>query len=290
VLCGWQGVEGLSGKAVFPLGHDDVVPGGCVKMNGVKFFGKRQPDEIVAYATALVVADDGCLAPVFGQLLESRNGRHYTAEEFRHYSEGGIGAQVNGEPVLAGSISFLQSMGVETPEGIRVDRAVCVAVDGEFCGIFAIAYEKDRDRAAGLGTLSSYRGLKTLVSTGDFVITEEFVRKHFDITTKRMLFPEFEQRSELREKKPEPESQAHALVTTDGLAPFAYAVTGARALKRASVAGIVVHLIGGIAGILAMLVLAYLGATELLTPANMFLYELIWLIPALIITEWTRSI
>lgn len=290
VLCGWQGVQALTGKAVFPLSHEDMIPGDCVKMNGVKFFGKRQPDEIVAYASALVLADGGCLAPIFSQLLESRNGRHYTAEEFTSYGEGGIGARVNGEAVLAGSLSFLRSMEVETPEGIRVDQAVCVAVEGEFCGIFAIAYEKDTDRAAGLGTLSSYHGLKTLVATGDFVITEEFVRKHFDIKTKRMLFPDYSQRSELREKKPEPETQAHALVTTNGLAPFAYAVTGARALKKASIAGIVVHMIGGIAGILAMLVLAYLGATELLTPANLFLYELVWLIPGLIVTEWTRSI
>ena len=54
--------------------------------------------------------------------------------------------------------------------------------------------------------------------------------------------------------------------------------------------GIVIHLIGGILGMLMMLVLAFLGRTELLTPANLFLYELVWLVPGLLITEWTRSI
>jgi len=39
-----------------------------------------------------------------------------------------------------------------------------------------------------------------------------------------------------------------------------------------------------------MLVLAILGARELLTPANMFLYQLVWMIPGLLITQWTRSI
>jgi len=29
---------------------------------------------------------------------------------------------------------------------------------------------------------------------------------------------------------------------------------------------------------------------ELLTPTNMFLYQLVWMIPAFLITEWTRSI
>ena len=83
---------------------------------------------------------------------------------------------------------------------------------------------------------------------------------------------------------------AAALITTDGLAPFAFAVTGAKSLRTASVLGTVIHMLGGIVGLLMMLALAILGAAELLTPANMFLYELVWLIPGLLITEWTRSI
>jgi len=39
-----------------------------------------------------------------------------------------------------------------------------------------------------------------------------------------------------------------------------------------------------------MLVLVLLGALHLLTPANMFLYQLIWMIPALLITEWARAV
>ena len=37
-------------------------------------------------------------------------------------------------------------------------------------------------------------------------------------------------------------------------------------------------------------ILDRIGAEQLLTPANMFLYQLIWMIPGLLITEWTRSI
>jgi hypothetical protein len=39
-----------------------------------------------------------------------------------------------------------------------------------------------------------------------------------------------------------------------------------------------------------MALLAYLGTEDLLTPSNMLLYELVWMIPGLLITEWTRSI
>jgi len=67
-------------------------------------------------------------------------------------------------------------------------------------------------------------------------------------------------------------------------------VTGARALRLASITGVAVHMIGGILGLLMILALTIVGADYLLTPVNLMLYELIWLIPGLLITEWTRSV
>ena len=72
--------------------------------------------------------------------------------------------------------------------------------------------------------------------------------------------------------------------------PFAYAVAGARAVRTASIIGVVMHLLGGILGLAIMLTLAILGEGDLLTPSNLFLYELVWIIPGLLVTEWTRSI
>lgn len=290
VLCGWQGIQALSAKACFPLGYSDLFPAGSVKMNGVKFYGSRQPDEIVAYCTALIEADGSGLAPLFTQLLASRNGMHYDVQQLNTYENGGIGGVVEDEAVLVGSMSFLKDMGVEIPEGIRVSQAVCVAVDGELCGLFAISYEKDRAAAAGLTTLCSYRGLTPVVTSGDFVLTEGLLRNKFGINPRRVQIPQRQVQDELAQKKQAEESSAAALVTADGLAPAAFGVTGARALRSASNTGVLIHIIGGAIGLAIMLTLTILGAMELLTPANMFLYHLVWMIPGLLITEWTRSV
>ena len=290
VLCGWQGVEGLSKKAVFPLDHEDLCPVGTVKLNGVKFYGDRESDEIIAYCAALCNADGGALAAVFNHLLESRNGIAYEVADFRDYGNGGIGGEVNAEPVLVGTLPFLRSMGVEVADSLKVKHAVGISVDGELCGLFAIAYEKVRSIHAGIATLTGYRKLQTVLTSNDFMITDEFIKNQFGVNTKRILFPTWEDRAALRAKKLEEDAPAMAMSTNGTLASFAYCVTGAKALKSAAKLGTIVHMIGGILGMAMMLTLAVLGALHLLTPANMFLYELVWLVPGLLITEWTRSI
>ena len=289
VLCGWKSVSGLRGKLVFPLTHTDLFPVGSTKMNGVKFFGGREPDEIVAYCTALVEADGGSLSPLFRQVLESRNGRHYDVQNFRAYP-GGIGGEVCGEPVLVGMLPFLRDMGVEIPEGIRVNQAVCVSIDGELCGLFAVTYEKNKNAALGLGALCSSRKLKAVLTNNDFMLTESFLRAKFGINPKRLTIPNHEECRQLREKQPSEDAQALVLSTRSGVAPFAVGVLGAKALRTASILGLIIHMLGGILGLGAMAVLTVMGRTDLLTPMNMFLYQLVWLVPGLLVTHWTKII
>ncbi len=288
VICGWKGVMGLCGKAVFPVGYEDLFPVGTARMNGVKFFGARPTDQVVAYATALVVENGSGLAPVFTQVLDSRNGRHYDVEEFRLYDNGGMGGLVCGEPVLVGSMSFMKEMGVDVPEGLKVHQAICVAVDGELCGLFALSYENARVSAEGMAALCSNGGLNPLVTSEDFLLTESFIRSRFGVKPRKVLFPQVSQRCQLREKVGG-DGPVLALSTREGLSSFACSVSGARVLRTASRMGVAVHILGGLVGLAIMAVLTVLGALELLTPANVFAYQLVWMIPGLLLTEWTRT-
>ena len=289
VLCGWQGVVGLSRAGYFPLSDQDLFPGGSVKLNGVKFYGSRTPDQVVAYATAVINACGGTMAPLFTQLLESRSGYHYDALGLKYY-DGGVGAEVDGEAVLAGSLSLMEDLGVELPKGTQVSNAIYVAIDGQLSGVFAVAYQKSRATAHGLGTLCAYRRLSPVLIAADFMISENALRKRFGCNTRRMAFPKSDVRQELAQVQIPEGTPALALTTRDGLAASAYAVTGARALRSASIAGVTVHLMGGILGLAMLVLLAVLDAGFLLTPMNVLMYQLLWMIPGLLITEWTRSV
>lgn len=290
VLCGWEGVKDLCGKAVFPISDLDLFPQGSTKLNGVKFYGQRNPDDVVSYTASLIRIAGGGLVPVFEQLLTSRNGTVYPVHNYRNYGDGGIGGEVDGEPVLVGTMAFLQDMGVEIPEGTMVNQAVYAAVDGELCAVFAISYAKMRSAAAGLVTLCGYRKLKPLKLSGDFMLTEDFLRSKFNVKTNRIAFPDRDTCQQLQKHPIDPDEPVLALTTREELVSSAYAITGARALRLATKLGVVIHLIGGALGLVIMLVLGYLGSTQLLTPANILLYQLIWAVPGLLVTEWTRIV
>ena len=290
VLCGWEGVKDLCGKAVFPISDLDLFPQGSTKLNGVKFYGQRNPDEVVYYTTSVIHAAGGGLVPVFDQLLKSRSGQLYSVHSFRNYGDGGIGGEVEGLPVLVGTMSFLQDMGVEIPEGTMVSQAVYAAVDGELCAVYAISYAKMRSAAAGLVTLCGYRKLKPLKLSGDFMMTESFLRSKFNVKTSRIAFPDRDTCQKLQQHPIDPDEPVLALTTREELVSVAYAITGARTLRQATKLGVIIHLIGGTLGLLIMLVLGYLGSTQLLTPANILLYQLIWAVPGLLVTEWARIV
>ncbi len=290
VLCGWKGVVGLSEKCMYPLSDADLFPTGSIKMNGVKFYGDRNPETVLAYAAALMRVNGGSLAPIFEQLLTSRNGVRFTAENVQFYGNGGIGGEINGEPVLMGTLEFLKDMGAEIPDGTMVKQAVYVSVDGELSGLFALTYNRIRQVASGMTTLCSSRRIRPVIIAKDFILTAGFLKEMFGLRPRRTAFPNRADSLALEAKQADPAAPAMALTTQDNLAAVAYAITGSRALRTASRLGLIVHMTGGILGILIMAALAVLGTTALLTPANILLYQLVWMIPGLIVTCWTRTI
>ena len=290
VLCGWQGVVRLRGKAYFPMKDSDLFPQGSTKLNGVKFYGDREPEQILAYTSSLISAAGGGLVPLFRNMLKNRGGSEYPVTEFRDYGLGGIGGAICGDAVLMGDLHFLQSMDVEIPMGTTVSQAVYVAINGELCAVIAISYAKMRSASAGLTSLNGCRKIRPVLLCDDFLLTNEFIHSKFGINTRRMVFPDRDTRGQLSRRQADPEAAVLAMSTRDELVSCVYPITGASALYTSTRLGMLIHLLGGIVGLLIMFVLAFQGSADILTPMNVLLYQLIWMIPGWLVTEWARTV
>ena len=289
VLCGWQAVKAVRCRIAVPLNDKDLFPTGSVKLNGVKFYGDWEPDQVVTYTAALIGANGGALVEVFEQLRDSRGGKVCLVENL-HIYKGGVGGEIGDDGILVGTLQFMQDMGVDVGKGTRVSQAVYTAIDGELAGVFAVAYGKSKSSAAGVRTICGCRSLVPVMTTKDFMITESFIRSKFMVNTRRVAFPDRATCVDICARREPEGAQVVALTTKEGLAPMAFAITGARTLGSAMQTGVVLHMIGGIVGLLIMAALAYIGADDLLSPLHILLYQLVWMIPGFLVTEWTRTL
>ena len=66
--------------------------------------------------------------------------------------------------------------------------------------------------------------------------------------------------------------------------------SGAKAIVEALLGKFSISvLLGGLVGLAAVLILTLAGRTDLMTPAYLLLLELIWAVPGLMVSEWTRN-
>ena len=289
VLCGWQGIRAVDRDVIFPISHKELFPVDAIQMNGMKFYGSVDPDMVLCYAGSLIRHEGGSLTAVFTPLMNSRYIRRALVEEYSSYP-GGLSALVDGEPVAVGTLEFMHQMGIDVPKQAQIRHAVYAAVDGKLSGVFAVQYSRSKQAAAGLRNVCSYGRVKPVLITPDFILTHRFLRDTMKVNVSRLQLPDQEECEALRKQKPESDASVVALHTKDGLAQRAFAVTGAAALASAQRMGGLIHILGGILGIAAVAALSLAGAWHLLTPVNLLLYSLLWMIPGFLITEWTRYI
>lgn len=213
----------------------------------------------------------------------------YSVSKLRRYEVGGVGAEIGPDSVLVGSLRFMQSMGVEMPAAPGSVRRCMWPSTGCLAGVFAVHYEVSRSVAGGLSSLLFSRGVLPVITAGDFIITESFLRSKFRVNTAKLKIPPFPARSELAQKTASEAARPCALLRQTQFSTLALAVTGAHALRTAVRWGILFDLLGGVMGMAIMAVLADLSAGGIMSLVNLTLFLLLWSIPGLLLSGWPKN-
>ena len=286
-LCGYHGAEVFGGDHAILVGDDDLFPEGSLALNGFKVYSGN-PDRIIAYAAAATRRSGSALFPLFDQLLDEHNGRHYVVDSFRFYDSGGIGAEIIGDVVLLGSLEFMRRMGVHMDGGTKVRQAVYVSLNGELAAVFAVKYNPPQSVQKGLASIARNRHFKTILVTRTFLGTPSFLKAKFGIPTSSLSYPPTRERLRLSEAEMKQSGAQGALLTKDSFVGFAEAAAGGRVLRSATALASFLALLGGAAGLVLMGILVSLPAYETATAVNLLWYILMWLIPTLLLSGWAR--
>lgn len=285
-LGGWDGVAWRGRNRGVILTDADLFPPGSVTLNGIKLMGGLSMETSLSYTATLMHETGSGLAKPFSDMLRAKGGLRRKASQVMCH-EGGVSGTIAGQAVLVGSGAFMELMGVDVPQGLKVKTAVFCAVDGQLGAIFALNYTLHPAIAQAVDVLVD-NGMDPILATRDFLVIPDMLRQRFKLPVDKMEFPSLDRRRELSAQRREHERTLTAVLCREGLGPYAEAVVGSKRLLGAVRAGLLFDLLGAGLGLVMSFYLCLARAFASLTPGTMLAFLALWLVPAALISGWVN--
>lgn len=285
-LGGWDGLSWKGRDRGVILTDADLFPPGSITLNGIKLTGDVSLENAVAYTATLIRETGSSMDKPFADLLKTKGGLYRKVSRVV-FHEGGVSGEIGDRQVLVGSGAFMELMRVSVAPGLKVKGAVFCAVDGYLCAIFVLNHVLHTSIRPALQTLIS-NGLDPILATRDFLVTPDVLRQRFKLPAQRMEFPSLDRRRELSSRRQEHEKILTAVLSREGLGPYADAVVGSKRLLRSVRMGLFFDLLGGVAGMALSFYLCLAQAFTSLSAGALLMFLLLWLVPAGLISGWVN--
>ena len=282
-VAGWAGASRIAGRKSMIVTDSDLFPPGTIQLNGVKVFGEEL-SKAASYAATLARCAGCGLERLFDGLVRSEGGRYEEAVDFSFYEEGGYSAAIHGESVLLGTASFMRKMDVRLPAGINLKTGIFLAVDRQLAAVFAVKYNAAENVDFALRMMRRSH-ITPILAARDPNITPALLKRKFYKKVK-VEYPDLSARVALSEAEQD-RGLPRALLFREGLLPYAETVVGSHRLCRAARRGVGLSLLGSAAGTLLAFYMAFLGKYSLMTPLALLAFLLLWVLPVLLMSDWT---
>lgn len=282
-VMGERALDEYAPPSVVTFQDSEVFPPEQVQLVGVKVFGSADLSKVIGYASAIFCATGGALGEMFS-LVVSDTG--YTADmDFITVSENGVEAAVDGELVMVGSRVFLRENGIQVPydgRDLETDDAVMyMAIAREAVARMEVSYEMDED-FENIARNLFRSGVCVAIKTFDPNINRTFLEKRIrwggDMPLKIIRGKEKKDRILQRES-------AESIILSGTKRGLFETVKFCRTTRHLMQIGVVLGVLSMLAAVpLYWLLLKMLG-TEQVTSLNLLIYQLIWVLPMLVITK-----
>ncbi len=282
-ISGWYSVTRLSKKTNLVVGDSDLFPKGTITLHGLKILGAYSLEQTISYAASMISETRSGLVDVFTDLLKSRYGETVAVSNLRYHESGGIEAEIGGDVVLMGSGGFMLRSGVRLSSGTNIKNAVYIAINSQPAGVFNINYKGNDDVGRALYMLVKKK-IPVILAVRDLNLLPMMVEKTFNLPDGVLEYPEIEQRIDLSSEEQFISGDICAVITRSGLSPFAAAVEGAKKLRKATFRNICLSTACALIGMLVVFYLTFMQRPILLTPHTVFIYLMLWLVPAYLLS------
>jgi len=285
-LAGWGGADDVCFTDGACVTDEDLFPPGTVRLTGMRLFNGISQEKAIRYTASLVMASESGMANVFSDLLKTQAMNRIRVEDFACY-EGGVGALVRGERVGTGSAAFMNRLGVRVPDDTNMKNAVYMAVENRLAAMFTVDYKPNNSVQGALISILKWR-IKLFFAVRDFNVTPLMLEQKFRVSLEGIEYIQARDSYNISDPNSGKQGRMAAVLTREGLGPFAEAVTGGRLLKSAALVATAVSVISAAFGVLLMFYMSWSGAFVSARPGNLLLFMLSMLAAVLIVCFYVK--
>ena len=283
-IAGWGGVDDICYTNGVGVTDDDLFPTGTLSFNGIKVYEGGDPEKAVLYTASLIMASGSGLSRIFSEVLDALKMPPIRVEEFACY-EGGISARLQGDLVVTGSAAFMKLLSIKVPDDMK--NAVFTAINGELVVMFPVEYIPVNSVQVALISMLKWR-IKLFFAMRDFNITPSMLEQKFKVSLKDIEYIQAKDSYSISDSYSGRQGRMAALLTREGLGPFAEAITGARLLKVTAFIATAVSVFSAALGVLFMFYLFWNGAFLSAQPGNLLLFMLCMLAAVVVICGYVK--
>ena len=297
MVSGYEAIKRMSAVNAVLVNSADLFPRGTVVLNGVKPFTEEGLEEAVLRAGALMQALGGPLCGVFEQVLSEHEGELPEVEKGRFEAGNGVVGTVDGSEILIGSRALLTSHGIEAPDQALESRyatgnrqVLYVAADGVLCAMFILTYNADRKKKAEIAELE-LNGVSLLVRSSDANLTPQFIGRLFGIDASAVNVIGAETDSACDRLVTGKTDRADAYVATKGRVESMMSVVSACIDEKKNISFIVAMQNAAVViGFVLVAFLTFIAGVSQISAFALFVYELFWIVAAIILPRFKNKI
>ena len=280
-IAGWSGLCDVGGSHNLIVTDRDLFPENCVDIDTIRIFADMPSEKVIAYAGSMIAASGSGLSPCFAALMERNNCSMRQVEDFEYLPGGGLRGTIDGQSILCGGTELMRLMNVRIPFRLVGKTSVLLAIDGVLYGIFNMKYEPSPTvRKALVGLIRSNR--HPVFAIRDFNVNPEMLHETFDVATDGYDFPPYVERFAISDAKPSENRKIAAVLCREGLGPLVHMADTGRSIYLSVRINLMISLLASVIGVFAVFFQLLTAGT--ISMAALFLYALIWLIPAALVS------
>ncbi|MBQ2775260.1 MAG: hypothetical protein IJF40_05175 [Clostridia bacterium] len=190
MVASYDAAEKCSSAVAAAIDSSDLFDRAACEMHGMKDFKTVRIDDVLLYATAIVLKSGGPLSGVFNGIIGGSTEILPPVKDMIYEDRLGLSATIYGQRVLLGNRNLLVHHNIDVPLKSEEDKyklsgrkVVYIAIDSQVAAMFVVKYVEDSSLTESLHELED-NGFNLVVRTDDPNVTDELLAQKFSVASK----------------------------------------------------------------------------------------------------------